>query len=489
MKSPFFVFIAALVLAAPLAAAQSVPAQRSPNVLFIMSDDLNNDLGTYGHSIVETPHIDRLAQRGVRFERAYCQFSWCNPSRASLLTGRRPDDIRIYDLASHFRFTTPDVVALPQLFRRHGYRAERMGKIYNYGVPGEMRSPGFDDPVSWDRVVYPYGRDTEAFDELINFTPQIPIGVALTFRADDGPGEEQTDGWVATEAIKALERFKGSGEPFFLGVGFFRPHVPFIAPKAYFEQYPLESIPAPPDSAESLKAVPAAAYRKPLFHGLSSLQQRLIIRACYASISFMDAQAGRVLTALDHLGLAENTIVVFLSDHGYLMGEHGQWGKQSLFEESVRAPMIIAAPGYAEGGAAPHPVEFVDVYPTLVELARLPAPDGLAGRSLVPILAQPDLPWPHPAFSQVGAGTTIRTQRWAYNEWGPAGVDGVELYDHASDPKEQRNLAGDPAHASVIEDLRTQLRAKIPPRPVVSGGGRPGWWPERSPGYIPDEFR
>jgi len=372
MKPPFFILCAALVLAAPLVAAPSGPAQRPPNVLFIMSDHLNNALGTYSNSIVKTPNIDRLAARGVRFERAYCQFSWCNPSRASLLTGLRPDDIKVYDLATHFRFTTPDVVTLPEQFRRHDYRVERMGKIFHYGVPKEMTSPGFDDPVSWDRVVYPYGRDTEAFDELINFTPQIPIGAALTFRADDGPGEEQTDGWVATEAIKSLERFKADREPFFLGVGFFRPHVPFVAPKEYFEQYPLDSIPAPPDPTESLEAVPGAAYRKPLFMGLTPLQQRLIIRAHYASISFMDAQVGRVLDALDQLDLAGNTIVVFLSDHGYLMGEHGQWEKQSLFEESVRTPMIIAAPGCAAGGAAPHPVEFVGVYPTLAELAGLP---------------------------------------------------------------------------------------------------------------------
>lgn len=483
---PLRPLFAALTLVVAAAAAQPNAVPQPPNVLLIMADDLNTNLGAYGHPLVQSPNIDRLATRGVRFNRAYCQFPLCNPSRASMLTGLRPDALKVYDLTTHFRSTTPDAVTLPQLFRRHGYTAMRVGKIFHYGVPSEIGTPGFDDPVSWDRIVHPCGRDTQRTETLINFTPQIPIGGALAYREDDGLDEEQTDGWVATEAIKALEAQKGN--PFFLAVGFFRPHVPFVAPRKYFDLYPLDSIPAPADPTASLKTVPAAAFATPLFAGLTPKQQRLIIRAYYASISFVDAQVGRVLAALDRLGLAGNTIVALASDHGFLVGEHGQWWKQRLFEESVRTPLIIAAPGFAPG-VAPRPVEFVDIFPTVAALAKLPPPAGLAGRSLVPLLAQPGRVWPHPAFSQTAAGTAIRTERWAYHEWGPAGADGTELYDHASDPAEQRNLATDPAQAAIIADLSAQLRARIPPRPARPRAERPGWWPKLSPGFQPDDAR
>lgn len=483
---PSLALVCAAVSCLSASTQPAVPTPRRPNILLIMSDDLNNNLGTYGHPLVKSPNLDRLAQRGVRFERAYCQFPLCNPSRASMLTGLRPDQIKIYDLETHFRSTTPDVVTLPQLFRRHGYEAVRIGKIYHYGVPSEIGSPGLDDPSSWDKTINPFGRDTENKDQLINFTPQVPIGGALAYRIDDGPDEEQTDGWVATMAIRELARLKAADQPFFLGVGFYRPHVPFVAPKKYFDLYPLDAIAAPADPTASLKNVPAPAFGTPLFAGLTPKQQRLIIRAYYASISFVDAQVGRVLDELERLGLADDTIVVFVSDHGFLLGEHGQWWKQRLFEESVRTPLIIAAPGRAHG-AAPHPVEFVDLYPTLTELARVPAPVGLAGRSLVPLLARPDTPWPHAAFSQVASGTAIRTDRWAYHEWGAAGADGKELYDHANDPAEQHNLAGDPAYASVVAELAAQLHTTLPPRPALPRPERRPWFPKRSPGYIPAE--
>jgi uncharacterized sulfatase len=488
MKTLLRLVLAGATAACVVAAQPAAPAARSPNVLFIMSDDMNNNLGAYGHPLVKTPNLDRLAQRGVRFDRAYCQFPLCNPSRASMLTGLRPDQIKIYDLDTHFRFKAPEVVTLPQLFRRHGYEAVRIGKIYHYGVPEEIGSPGFDDPASWDKTLNPFGRDATNKDKLINFTPHIPIGGALAYRIDEGPDEEQTDGWVATLAIRELERLQAADKPFFLGVGFYRPHLPFVAPKKYFDLYPLESIPAPVDPTESLKNVPAPAFGTPLFAGLTPKQQRLMIRGYYASISFVDAQVGRVLDSLDRLGLTRDTIVVFVSDHGFLLGEHGQWWKQRLFEESIRAPLIITAPDNTPG-AAPLPVEFVDIYPTVAELAHLPAPAGLAGRSLVPLLMQPDTPWPHAAFSQNAAGTAIRTDCWAYHEWGPAGIDGVELYDHRADPAEQHNLARDPACAAIVAELSARLRDRLPPRPVIEKAPRRPWWPKQSPGYIPDEDR
>lgn len=443
---------------------------RPLNVLFIMADDLNTSLGSYGHPVVQSPNLDKLAARGVRFDRAYCQFSWCNPSRASLLTGRRPDELRVYDLGTDFRDTTPDAITLPQHFRRNGYTAMRVGKIFHYGVPDEVGTPGHDDPASWDITVNPRGRDKLEENKLTNLTPESSLGGGLSYLAADGTDEEQTDGIVATEAIKLLEAHHD--KPFFLAVGFFRPHVPFIAPKKYFDMYPLDTIVAPPDATESLKGVPPAAYRQGKKHQLTEVQQREVIRAYYASISFMDAQVGRVLAALDRLGLSENTVVVFLSDHGMLMGEHGQWQKLRLFEESVRAPMIVAAPTFPRGTVVERSVEFIDLYPTIVEVAGLSRPPRLSGRSLAPLLAQADVPWPYAAFSQTVGGVSIRTDAWAYNEWGPNGANGIELYDRVADPRELHNLARDPAHAAVLVELKQQLQARSVSPPDASTPAR-----------------
>lgn len=441
---------------------------RPPNVLFIAVDDLTCALGVYGHPIVKTPNIDALARRGMVFNRAYTQFPLCNPTRASLMTGLRPDTTGVYNLTTHFREKLPDVVTLPQLFRHHGYRAMRVGKIYHYGVPREIGTPGLDDPASWAEAVNPRGRDKDDEDRVTNFFPKMGLGIALAFLADDRTDEEQTDGLVATRTIELMRAHRD--QPFFLAAGFYRPHTPYIAPKKYFDLYPLESIPAPP--IPDLSRVPPAALwlpdavkDKPLFWGLDSLQQREIIRAYYACVSFVDAQIGRVLHELDTLGLADNTIVVFWSDHGYLLGEHAQWQKQSMFEESTRAPLIIAPlPGRIAPGKTDRVVEFLDIYPTVAELADLPVSTTLQGRSLMPLLKNAAAPWPYPAFSQVHRGRSIRTEAWRYTEWGHHGSDddGIELYDHRHDPLELRNLAGDPAYADVTARLRAQLHAIHP---------------------------
>jgi len=442
-----------------------------PNVLFIAIDDLACSLGCYGHPQVKSPRIDRLASRGVRFDRAYNQLPLCNPSRASLMTGLRPDVIKVYDLDRHFRDEVPNVITLPQLFRKHGWFAARVGKIYHYNVPAGIGTNGLDDEPSWDRVVNPKGRDTVNDETIFNAEPHRPISAALSWRADDGPDGEQTDGMIATDAIKLLEQHRD--QPFFLGVGFFRPHTPYVAPKKYFDQYPMRGIKLPYSPANDRDDIPpgAFAHNCPIpNYGLAENICLEALRAYYASVSFVDAQVGRLLDALDRLKLADNTIVVLWSDHGYHLGEHlGAWQKRTLFEESARAPLIIFAPGAkGNGRSSKQIVEFVDIYPTVADLARLEPPANLSGRSLRPLLEDPDRAWKGAAFTQVlrpgddapFVGRSVRTDRWRYSDWGgPTG--GVELYDHENDPNEWTNLGSNPMWQPIVRDLKRQLDAKI----------------------------
>ncbi|MCC2668803.1 MAG: sulfatase, partial [Armatimonadetes bacterium] len=407
---------------APAGHAQSKPRL---NVLFISVDDMNADLGCYGHPLVKSPHIDRLARRGVRFDRAYCQFPLCSPSRSSLLTGLRPSTTKVFDLQYHFRTGMPDVVTLPQLFKNSGYYSARVGKLYHYGNPGGIGTSGLDDPPSWSHFVNPAGRDKTALEpDLTNYTPRRGLGSAMALLPDPaGKDEEHTDGKVATETIKLLEAHRD--QPFFIAAGFYRPHTPYIAPKKYFELYPLDKIQLPQEPAAARQGVPAPALSstRPLpYFGVTSDQARECKQAYYASISFVDAQVGRILDAVDRLKLWDNTVVVFWSDHGYHLGEHGLWMKQSLFEESARVPMIIAPPQtrYA-GSRCRRTVEFVDLYPTMADLAGLKPPANLEGVTLRPLLVDPYRKWNRPAFTQVQRGVfpgySVRTERWRYTEW------------------------------------------------------------------------
>lgn len=467
----------------PLAVVVSTPvthgaSAKKTNVLFISVDDMNNDLGCYGSPIVKSPNIDRLAARGVRFERAYCQFPLCSPSRSSIMTGLRPDQTRVFDLQYHFRTGLPDVVTLPQLFMRNGYYAARVGKIYHYGNPGDIGTSGLDDPPSWREFVNPAGTDKTTLEpDITNYTPQRGLGSAMSFLSDaKGRDEDHTDGKVATEAIRLLEQHKD--EPFFLAVGFYKPHTPYVAPKKYFDLYPIEAIDVPKVSADYPKSVPGPALLStrpwPNF-GVTHEQARRTKQAYYAAISFVDAQIGRVVDALDRLGLRENTVIVFWSDHGYSLGTHGLWMKQSCFEDSARVPMIIAAPGLTAGVSSPRLVELVDVYPTLADLAGLALPTKLPGASLRPLLAQPDAAWNRPAFTQVERGgfpgRSVRTPRWRYTEWDD-GKQGTELYDHAADPGEMKNLAADGQHAAVIAEHQALIKLNWPER--VTGGKAEG---------------
>lgn len=448
------------LVGAPAAFAE---APRRPNVLLIMADDLNTDMGSYGHPLVKTPNLDRLAARGVRFDRAYSQFPLCSPSRVSLLTGLRPDMTRIFDLQTDFRTVLPGVVTLPQMFKGNGYFSARVGKIYHYGNPGQIGTSGLDDPASWDEFVNPRGIDKDEETKVVNLTPARQLGSALAYYASPAADEEHTDGKVATETIALLQ--KNTNRPFFIGAGFYRPHCPFIAPQKYFDLYPLDKIPAPAALTDS-GAPPAAWFTVPPHWGVSEQGQRESLRAYYASISFLDANVGRILDALDRLHLTDNTIVLFVSDHGYQLGEQGQWMKQTLFERSARAPVIAAGPGIrAKGRTTSRLVEFVDIYPTLAALTRLRAPTNLQGRSLLPLLKKPTAKWDHPALTQVRRGSTasaymgysVRTEKWRYTEW-DQGKRGTELYDEMNDPTESHNLSADPKHRKVVADMQRRLR-------------------------------
>ena len=440
------------------------PSQKL-NVLFISADDLNNDLGCYGHQLVKTPNIDKLAAGGVRFDRAYCQYPLCSPSRSSLMTGLRPDTTRVYDLQRHFREVLPDVVTLPQLFQRNGYFAARVGKIYHYGNPGGIGTNGLDDEPSWNVRINPRGVDRDEEKVLTNHTPNRGLGSSLSLYASPAPDEEHTDGKVAAETIRLLELNKD--KPFFIAAGFYRPHCPFIAPKKYFDLYPFERIAAPDFSAtEWAKLLPASlSINQPNF-GVSIQAQREAIQAYYASISFLDANVGRLLDALDRLGLMEHTIIVFWSDHGYLLGQHGQWMKMTLFEGSARNPLIISGPGVTtKGKASGRTVELLDLYPTLADLCGLSSvPGNLAGRSLRPLLKNPQARWDKPAITQVRRGSgdqfymgySVRNERYRYTEW-DQGRKGAELYDYERDPRELQNLASDRKYAKEVAQMRLLL--------------------------------
>ena len=454
--------LVALLFAAALPPRAADAAAR-PNVLLIIADDLRPELGCYGVAAARTPNIDRLAARGVRFDRAYCQYPVCNPSRTSLLTGLRPDATRVFGNQQHFRKTLPDVVTLPQHFKQNGYVTIGLGKIYHRGQTMEDLRPEMDDPASWTRSQYFEGTPLGNTGEGRNLT-----GGKLAWcrwLAAEGTDEDQPDGMIAREAVNALEANRDN--PFFLAVGFHKPHDPFIAPRAYFDMHPLDKIslhsdPADRDAAHALGGKGAFAEA---FAAFGERERREYTRAYYAGTSFTDAQVGKVLDALDRLKLADRTIVVFLGDHGFHLGERGWWNKSTLFELSARVPLIIAAPGNREhpGKTSSRTVELLDLYPTLADLAGLKLPPGLQGVSIRPLLDDPTAAWDRPAYTQVQrgkvAGHSVRTARWRYTEWDD-GRAGAELYDHAADPGEYRNLAADPTHAAVVGEMKAIVRPR-----------------------------
>jgi len=444
------------------------------NVLFIMADDLGNVINHADQRHpAKTPNLDRFAQTAVSFNRAYCQIPLCNPSRASIFTGLRPDQTSVFDLSRHFRDQIHNVETLPELLRDNGWVTARVGKIYHYDVPKGIGTSGLDDPLSWDMVFNPKGRDVDDEASITNPMPQRPVSAALSWLAASGTDEEQTDGMIASKAVAWINENKNA--PFFLGVGFFRPHTPYVAPENYFNLYPLEQIQLPNAPENDRDDIPSAAFAHNNAipnYGLDEMTLKKSLQAYYASVSFVDAQIGKVLDGLKASGLANNTIVVICSDHGYHLGEHnGIWQKRTLFEESARTPLLIRVPGAAgNGNPCAQIVEFIDIYPTIAELCNLASSLNLPGQSLMPLLEIPTTQWDGVAITQIlrpnderfekpVMGRSIRTNRWRYTQWNE-GRAGEELYDHQSDPHELNNIASREDAKSVIESLRPTLEAK-----------------------------
>jgi uncharacterized sulfatase len=441
-------------------------AEERMNVLLIVSDDLtNNAVGCYGNVLAKTPNIDGLARRGVRFDRAYCQYPSCNPSRSSLLTGLRPATTKVLDNARSFRDVNRDVQTLPQAFRRAGYYVARVGKVFHHGVP-DHGTNDLDDAASWDKAVGPRGRDVDDEDKIFTLTPGKKdlsrFWGTQSWLAAEGTDAEQTDGKIATEMAMILAANKD--RPFFLGCGFIRPHVPYVAPKSYFGKFPLEKLTVPTVPADHRKQGPPLAFASAHaeFDAMTDELRRQAIQAYFASTCFMDAQVGRVLKTLEKLKLADRTIVVFISDHGYHLGEHGLWQKNSLFENAARVPLIIYDPrSKGNGAACGRTVELLDLYPTLTELCGLVAPKSIEGKSLKRLLDDTSAGWDRPAFTQVRRdngkqGHSVRTERYRYTEW-ESGERGVQLFDYEKDPGELTNLAGDPKANEVVKQMKVLL--------------------------------
>ena len=443
------------LVAVALLAAGAAAQERRPNVLVITVDDLNTHVGCYGEARAVTPAIDALAARGVRFERAYCQYPLCNPSRISLFSGLRPVRTGVEDLQGSLREHLPDAVTLPELFKRGGWTTARIGKVQHRNDPA-------DDPRSWDRTVPVVGReDEERTDELVNLTPRIRRIWGVAYLETDAEDHELVDGRIVSEALAFLEEEREG--PFFLALGFLRPHVPFIAPSRYWREHPLDAIEPVARVAGDLDDVPSLSVtqdRPDL--GMDAAAVRKALQGYAAATTYVDAQIGRVLDALERLGLADDTYVVLTSDHGFLLGEHGQWMKWSLFEPAARVPLLVAGPGIAPG-VSPRTVELLDVFPTLADLCGLEPPAGLDGASLRPLLADPAATWERPAFTELARlgfhGWSVRTERWRYTEW-EGGSVGRELYDHTSDPGEITNLAEREEFAATVAELSAAIAAR-----------------------------
>jgi len=437
---------------------------KPPNVLFLICDDLNCDLGTYGHPLVKSPNVDRLASRGVRFDNAYCQYPLCGPSRASFMTGLYPDQTLVKRNAIYIREHVPNVQTVSQMFRKNGYFATRIGKIFHYNVPRHIGTSGHDDPYSWDATINPRGRDVD--DEPLIFSLEKGrFGGTLSWLAADGTDEEQTDGIAADHAVRQLMWHAAKGDSFFLAVGLFRPHTPYVAPKKYFDMYSLDQIVVPTVPAGYLSTLPEPARESITRKSQRNLPEglaRQAIQAYYASISFADAQLGKILDALDATGLSSNTIVLFTSDHGYHMGEHGHYQKTTLFENATRVPLILAGPGVtARGQSTQAHAEMVDFYPTLADLCGLEAPKYVSGVSLLPVLENPMERPRSSALTHYKDGYSLRTDRYRYTEWGEDAKRGRELYDRENDPDEMVNLANRSEHADLIQQLSEQLRQRM----------------------------
>ena len=490
-------FCLAALVTAGLARAADAPR---PNVLLICVDDLKPLLGCYGDAVVRTPNIDRLAARGTRFDRAYCNQALCAPSRNSLMTGLRPTSTGIYDLATNFRVATPDAVTLGQLFRRHGWRTESLGKIMHSG------HGNFEDAASWTVPHWVPSAGIYVTAAAIAIRKSATERLASQKSGANGglpavafgplvetaelPDDAYPDGQLANEAIRRL-RAAESGQPFFLAVGFVKPHLPFSAPRKYWDLYdrakfPLAAVQAPPADAPGYAAVQSVELRLyadfPTDAPLSAEKQRELIHGYHAATSFMDAQVGRVIDELDRLQLSANTIIALWGDHGWHLGDHGLWGKVTNYEDATRIPLLVVDPRRGRAGTSSRAlIETVDLYPTLAELAGVPVPANmqeLDGRSFANVVRDPAAVTKEAVFQVVPRalpgggvvlGRAVRTDRHRLVEWKKPGAAAataeLELYDYATEPLEKRNLARD--RPAVVSRLRALLAALPEPRLIV----------------------
>lgn len=512
-----------LIVCLLVLSASSIQAADKPNVLFIAVDDLRVELGCYGNTIVKSPNIDRLAKRGYLFKRAYCQQAVCNPSRASLLTGMRPDAIGVIDLPTHFRESYPDIVTLPQLFKQNGYHAQNIGKIFH-----NWRQDGFKgDPKSWSEPAVMHYASHSADTPKVK--GEIPPNLSKIPRTDkhDVPDDAYFDGRIANLAVDALGKLKA--KPFFLAVGFWKPHAPFNAPKKYWDLYDLKDV-SPPSNPTPPKDVPEIALHdsREILRGFKSrfklnigsdgldikyeysskglkttgrkpptAQEVLVLRqGYYAATSYVDAQIGKVLDELYRLKLEENTIVVFWSDHGFHLGEHGLWGKTSNFELDARVPMIISLPGQNKSFETDSLVELLDIYPTLTDLCGLNAPEELQGKSLNPIFKNLKAEIKPYAFTQhtrpaypsekeplKAMGYSIRSSKFRYTRWEEIKTKELiaeELYNHSVDPDETVNLANSEKWDSERFKLNSEVSKQIwKSKDFI----RKGYWERRLKGH------
>ncbi|GAA4315641.1 sulfatase [Compostibacter hankyongensis] len=473
MKNGFFPGFLFGALALLVFSGHKASAQKKPNILFIVADDLRPTLNCYGDSFAITPNINRIAERGTVFRNAYCQEAVCNPSRASFMTGLRPNTTRVWDLKTHFRKALPEVITLPEWFKQHGYHAQSVGKIYH--DPAAMQ-----DRISWSSP------ETMAVTTVLgkyvldaNLHKKGSWKATATERAD-APEIKYIDGMVSHAAVQILDSIKD--KPFFLAVGFRRPHLPFSAPEKYWAMYDHVRLPAPANPRPP-SDVPAVALKNgvelngytdiPDTGAISEKEIQTLIRGYYACTTFMDAQVGKLLDELDRLGLRDNTIIVFLGDNGYHLGEQDLWCKATDFENGAHIPLIIASPWQQQKGTVSTAlVELVDVYPTLVELAGMKAPPNLEGSSVKPLLNDPGMSWKKAAFSQFPRpwpykkapalmGYSVRTKDFRYTEWQDfktGEIRATELYDHRTDDPETKNVAHDAAYQNKIKEMHQLLK-------------------------------
>ena len=445
------------------------------NILFIAVDDLKPLLGAYGNTVVKTPNIDRLASQGFVMENSHCQQAVCGPSRASILTGKRPDYTEIWDLKTLIRDKNPDIVTMPQYFKQSGYQTAAVGKMFDFRSVDKG-----NDSISWS---YPYDNfkhNSEIGREYVKSKERISYEVV------DLPDSLTADGEVARRTINYLRKFAKEDKPFFMGAGFYKPHLPFVAPKKYWDLYPIESIELPeyqkaPEGAPYYATQPSWELRggyadipKDFDAPISVEKQKKLIQGYYACVSFVDQQIGNVLDELDRLGLREDTVIVLWGDHGWHLGDHNMYCKHTNYEQSTRSPLIFSA-GKNQIGKSNSPTEFVDVYPTLCELAGIKTPENLDGLSLVPLMEKKVDKVKDFAVSQFPReddkmGYTFRNEKHRYTIWltdnytsdrpfDASLVVAEELYDYEKDPEERKNLIAEEAYKSVKANLKSQAIA------------------------------